>query len=378
MTGHHFMLPVLLAVGMAACGGRSSSLPDDAGPATDAADAAGSDKAVGDLTPDGPPSLPWMSTYAGTVCNVSATKDGHRLTTPVRTPMAVAVSPSGVLYAADNGRLFKVENDRVVTIAGGYDTTGHKDGPLSTAKFTVIVSLTFAPDGTLYVAQTSTVRQVKDGMVTTLAGHWEQGKDRYVDGPAKDARFFSVFDIVVESSGAVLVGEANHIRRIKDGQVTTVAGKSCEGRIPYPDGPAATACFSGVGSVLPESDGGILFSESHRLRRVKDDMVTTLAGGQYYAENVDGPLATARFFGIGSLVRFSDTLYWIDPNKHLVRKLHNNTVTTLNAPSQTAGLKNGPLDRALLNRPVSVAANPRGDLFIADRTNCQIRRVQFK
>ena len=152
--------------------------------------------------------------------------------------------------------------------------------------------------------------------VRTLAGR--AGKHGYADGLADEALFGSaprmVLDqtrglgLAIDGDGNVIVADAgNHaIRRVApDGTVTTIAGGNGWG---LRDGPAATARFAGPMDVAIAADGSIYVADtySHRIRRIMDGTVTTVAGsGPIYSWPVveddswgghrDGPGETARF-----------------------------------------------------------------------------------
>jgi streptogramin lyase len=118
---------------------------------------------------------------------------------------------------------------KVTTIAGAPDRQGHKDGSASEAGFDNPHGVTVTDDGKIIVAGAAshTIRlltPVVEGFeVTTLAG--VPGQSGYKDGPAAEALFNSPHGITLEADGAVLVVDIGNaaIRRIKDGEVTTVA-----------------------------------------------------------------------------------------------------------------------------------------------------------
>ena len=178
--------------------------------------------------------------------------------------------------------------------------------------------------------------------VTTLAGR--AGRHGYADGFADEALFGAdpalgfeqsrALGLAIDGEGNVIVADSgNHaIRRIApDGTVTTIAGGNGWG---LRDGPVATAQFAGPMDVAIAADGSIYVADSysHRIRRIADGIVTTVAGG--------GPIFTWPDFDDDS---------WGD-------------------------YRDGPADKARLNFPHGIAFAPDGGLFILEAQR-RIRRL---
>ena len=172
--------------------------------------------------------------------------------------------------------------------------------------------------------------------VTTLAGR--AGQYGYTDGLADEALFgedpavgFAQsrgLGLAIDGKGNMIVADAgNHaIRRIApDGTVTTVAGGNGWG---LRDGPAGAAQFAGPMDVAIATDGSIYVADAynHRIRRIADGMVTTVAGS--------GP-----------------TFYWPSPNPD---------------DQSWGGYRDGPARRALFTFPHGIARASDGGLFIIE------------
>lgn len=101
------------------------------------------------------------------------------------------------------------------------------DGPLATARFKYPQAMTKGPDGTLYVADDNYIRVIKDGQVTTLAGHnVEPGDPEYgisEDGQGEDANIVQANDIWFEPDGTLFFWDEDKMRSVTmDGVVTTI------------------------------------------------------------------------------------------------------------------------------------------------------------
>ena len=110
----------------------------------------------------------------------------------------------------------------VDTLAGAMEP-GDADGPGYSTRFDRPTGLALDRAGKLYVCDTGNHRIrvcAADGTVSTLAGR-DQG---FADGPVAQARFNAPCGICLSPDGVVYVADTGNgrIRRIRDGQVTTV------------------------------------------------------------------------------------------------------------------------------------------------------------
>jgi len=113
--------------------------------------------------------------------------------------------------------------DVAVRTFAGDQQPGNMDGPGHAARFDRPTGLAIDARSNLYVADAGNhrIRMVSaEGDVTTLAG----SAAGYADGPALQARFSAPCGVCLGPDGTVYVADTGNgrIRRIKDGQVTTV------------------------------------------------------------------------------------------------------------------------------------------------------------
>jgi hypothetical protein len=171
-------------------------------------------------------------------------------------------------------------------------------------------------------------------------------------------------------------------------QVTTVAGYLVPG---LADGKGWEARFNGPAGIAAAPDGSLYVSDSrnHRLRRVAPDMTVTTVAGSGPADCqpggfADGPAEQARLFNPSGLAVAKDgTVYFADSGNHRIRKLQNGTVTTV-AGSQTpkddlgyeqGGCLDGPAASAQFRFPAALAVDDSGAIWVADLGNGKLRRI---
>lgn len=158
------------------------------------------------------------------------------------------------------------------------------------------------PDGRLALADNEHhVVRIYDpalGVLALLAGSYDQ--PGMVDASGADARFDAPYDLALLSDGALAVADHfNHrIRRVTlAGEVTTLAGTGEPGHV---DGPAATAQFARPQGVTAAVDGTLYITDidNYRVRRLRDGEVDTIAGdGAPGSLDADDPLA-GRLYGL--------------------------------------------------------------------------------
>jgi DNA-binding beta-propeller fold protein YncE len=124
--------------------------------------------------------------------------------------------------------------------------------------------------------------------------------------------------------------------------------------------------------------------DNQRIRRfdLKTRRTTSVAGGGTRAYAGDGGPATAASLNMPHEIQFDarGNMYIAERDNHVVRKVDGKTgiISTL-AGTGTAGFSGdgGPANQAQLRQPHSIAITPTGDLLICDIGNHRIRRVNL-
>jgi RHS repeat-associated protein len=167
------------------------------------------------------------------------------------------------------------------------------------------------------------------------------------------------------------------------GVINTFAGGGSVPGIGVGDGGPATQAELGVPSgIAVGPDGSVYIAEwvGQRVRRVDaSGIITTVAGTGTPGFSGDGGPATSAMLAdpSGVAVAPDGTLYIADRSNHRIRRVDANGIITTVAGTGAYGFSGdgGPATLAQLDEPWGVALGPDGSLYIADKGNNRVRRV---
>lgn len=149
-------------------------------------------------------------------------------------------------------------------------------------------------------------------------------------------------------------------------------------------GPAVEARLNNPRGVALDREGNIYVADSSndRIRRIdaKSGLITTVAGSGKRGFAGDGkPAREARFYFPHTLaLDAAGNLYIADAGNHRIRKVEAATgiITTIAGSGKTDPVgDDGPAASSGLFAPRGVAADPEGNLYIADTRHSSIRRI---
>jgi len=147
------------------------------------------------------------------------------------------------------------------------------------------------------------------------------------------------------------------------------------------DGSSDEAQFMGPYGVAGSDDYVFIAdTQGQTIRVLSDDQILTIAGEGVRGFR-DGVGPAARFNQPYDLTVHPDgRIYVADTLNHAIRVLTigldlSDVLVETVAGTGVAGVLDGPLDIAQLNRPVAVAISGNGDIYIADQGNSRIRRL---
>lgn len=338
-----------------------------------------------------------ISTIAGTGAEGSSGDGGSALNATFSNPTQVAADRRGNLYIADyrNSRIRKMDRHGIITAFAGTGEAGFAGdgGPALQAKINFPHAITMTDNGTVYFTDTRNHRARRitpDGIITTIAGNG-QAAFSGDGGSALNASLNQPEGIAVDARGNVFIAEFNNhrIRKVSPaGIITTVAGNGTAG-FSGDGGPAVNAAMNVTPVVTVDSSGNLYVGdrENHRVRKVdRRGIITTVAGNGVEAttENIgDGGLAKAASLNrpVGLALDRAGNLYIAERNGHRVRKVTPAGVITTIAGTGVAGFNgdNADATKAMLNTPRRLTVNPAGDvLYLADTDNHRIRRIVLR
>ena len=303
----------------------------------------------------------------------------------------VATDSRGNVYFADGGnhRVRKVDPAGTITTVAGTGEQGYggDGGPASQAQLSSPGGVATDSRGNVFFAdwENHRVRKVDPaGTITTVAGTGEEGYGGD-GGPASQALLSWPSGVATDSRGNVYFADGNNhrVRKVDPaGTITTVAGTGEQG-YGGDGGPASQAQLSSPRGVATDSRGNLYIADGGNARVRKVDpagTITTVAGtgGRRGYGGDGGPASQAQLFWPSGVATDSrGYVYITDWRNHRVRKVDPaGTITTVaGTGEQGYGGDGGPAFQARLSRPVEVAADSRGNLYIADRGNARVRKV---
>ena len=254
------------------------------------------------------------------------------------------------------------ENGEVTTIAGGPDKKGFADGSADTAKFNSPHGVAYhAKTNKIYVASAKNhiIREISktnngEFMVKTIAGIPE--KSGYKDGSIDSALFSSPHGVLVREDGALVVIDIGNVklRLIKDGIVSTLAGKS-------DDDPLKVDFFYPIDIAFDGNDILVADAGNHKLFRVNPGVsVETIL--------LMDTLSTPH----GIAVDNESNIYIADMGTNRILKIDKEGffTTLVDATMDTTQVSS-------LNKPAAVLYD-KGYLWIADLDNHQLKRLKIK
>jgi sugar lactone lactonase YvrE len=342
--------------------------------------------------------LPIMVLLSGSAARGWRTGGDSRLA-PIKLvyPNGLALDDKGDLYISDIGthRILKLNRPGGLTVIAGTGEGGFggDGGPAINALLNAPHDLAFDAEGNLLVADTFNhrIRRIdRQGVITTIAGSGNAPYTGYGNPAPKDT-LNNPQGVAVDHAGNILIADTYNrvVRRLdRDGTLTVVAG-SVAG-LSGDGGPATEAQLNLPMAVTVGPDGGVYVSDAanSRVRRVKaDGGIQTLAGfgggeglGGAGFVGDGGPAEKAKLFTPAD-VKFdtAGNLYISDSGNNRIRIVRGGVITTITGTGRAGFSGDGKEALAAeLNSPQKIAVAKDGSVFIADRGNQRVRKVDAR
>ena len=312
---------------------------------------------------------------------------GAAVAAQLNIPTGVALDGAGNLYIADqfNHRIRKVDATGVISTVAGNGTQGYggDGGAATAAQLNRAVGVALDAAGNLYIADVwnHRIRKVDAaGVISTVAGGGSGGDG----GPATEARLFFPRDVALDGAGNLYIADEgnNRIRKVDTaGVISTVAGNGTRG-FGGDGGPAVAAQLHWPRGVALDGAGNLYIADTdnHRIRKVDAaGVISTVAGDGTRGSGGDGgPAVAAQLdWPHGVALDGLGNLYIADRDNHRIRKVDAAGAISTVAGDGTPGFRGdgGPATAAQLAVPTGVAPDGAGNLYIADWLNHRIRKV---
>ena len=346
-----------------------------------------------------------IHTYAGNGREGFRGDSGPAVQASLDKPFGIAFDRKGNLYIADrrNNRVRRVNSRGTITTVagdGGFFFSGD-NGPAYRASVAGPTGVAVDDQGILYIADRSNnrVRAVdSQGMITTVVG---TGKQDY-NGDSEVARETNLhlpFGVTLNPNGNLLVIDRSHYRirsiNLKRGSVKTIAGNGKK-MFAGDGGPATGATLSFPHGIAVDKNDNVIFSDkgNYRIRKISPTgEIHTFAGNGIRGNIGDGlPAKEASIYGATSLkLNNKGEIFIVSPSGFvsLIRKIDEkgimrkflDTVTPLYLESIANSKYKGKVqtgELATITTFSDFAFDHKGNMFISDRLNHQIRKVDAK
>jgi sugar lactone lactonase YvrE len=243
----------------------------------------------------------------------------------------------------------------------------------------LVDGIAVSPDGDTYIARRAHNMISRVNVVGTgFSGYSGDG------GPATNAAMNIPAGLAFDKQGNLYIADrANHrVRKVDTkGIITTVAGNGTEG-FSGDGGPATQASLDLPSGLAVDDKGNLYISDrsNNRVRMVNSKgIIKTVAGNGkdgYHGDNMPALKATLdKPFGIA--IDKDNNLYIADRGNNRIRKVDGSGL--ISTVAGDGGFyfigDNGPAYRASIAGPTGVAVDDKGNIYIADRSNNRIRMV---
>ena len=324
-----------------------------------------------------------ITTIAGSGSSGFSGDGGLATKARLNLPFNITFDKSDNIYIADtyNNSIRKIDNESgiITTVVGTADKK-------EISELKTPTGLTFDNFNNLFIADLANLRirkvNLDTGSSITLVG-----KKSEIERPNIDAYLGGPFSVVFDKVGNLYVsinGDST-VEKVDfyTGVVSTIAGT---GELGYSgDGVLAkNAKLNSPTGLALDGKGNLFISDSGNERVRKVDLTTgiisTVAGNGITGFSGDGDLAIKSELSnpLGLAVDDQGDLFISDRNNNRIRKINMSTgiINTIVGSGEAGFSGDGDLARnALLSNPTGLAFNRDGDLFVVDRGNNRIRRI---
>jgi sugar lactone lactonase YvrE len=316
----------------------------------------------------------------------SASSGGEATDVRLSHPGGLAFDAAGNLFIADtdDNKILEVTVDGILSVVAGTGQQGFggDGGPATSAELDSPLGVAVDAKGNVYIADThnNRIREVSSGVITTIAGTGKPGFSGD-GGAAAAAQLDDPAAVAVDSKFNVYIADENNnrVREIVGGTISTVAGN---GQQTYSgdDGLAVKAGLDSPNGVVVDSSFNIYIADTHnqRIRKVvfATGGIGTVAGTGAKGFSGDGAGISAELARpLGVAVDGSGNLYIADADNDRIRTLVSGKLSTVAGNGAEGDSGDGGLSiHASIDTPRAVASN-NSKTYFSDTQNNQVQVV---
>ena len=194
-----------------------------------------------------------------------------------------------------------------------------------------------------------------------------------LDGPVSSSLFNNPKGIAYDSAGNLIVADElnNCIRKVANGQVTTLAGTCREGNVGFADGTGAGAIFYNPYAVTTDGSGNVYASDTANacIRKITSNGIVTTYSGPCSS-------GTSKFSYPSFLSYVGAVIYVSDYTANCIKAVYpSGAVGTVAGSCNSRGYLDGAALSSLFYQPYGLALLPSGDVIMSDYMNHCIRRL---
>lgn len=249
-------------------------------------------------------------------------------------------------------------------------------------------------NGKFYVVDSANnaIRCIDNNFVSTVNGS-DIGRNEYGEGigsfkDGKNALFDNPTCIVTLDNGFLVSDTGNNLIRFinNNGYTTTFAGNLKSG---FANGKVNAAKFNSPRGIAVDSEGNVYIADTGNnvIRKIDvNKNVTTFAGNNKKVGYKDGTLKNAQFNAPMGIKIVNDVIYVADTGNQRIRMIKDGVVSTYagNGVDKDdygveiiGGYLDGDKNIAKFNYPVNITLDSKGNIYVADKGNGAIRKIDL-